>query len=150
MNLFHDYGLTFANPWLLWLLLAVPLLAWLRGQRGGLPAVVFSSITPLRSLGRAAESRAGNFFTSLIFLALVEDGTAIGSAIASGCSRLRDKESKSKVIILLTDGDNNAGKVAPETAAEAAKALGVKLHAIGAGTNGVAPVPVFGQNGQPA
>src|SRR5205823_3157536 len=80
---------------------------------------------------------------------IVEDGTAIGSAIASGCNRLRDNQSKSKVIILLTDGDNNAGKVPPETAAEAAKALGIKLHAIGAGTNGVAPVPIFDRSGRP-
>lgn len=251
MSFFKDYGLTFANPWLLLLLLAVPLLAWLRGQRGGVPAIVFSSTAPLRSLGRLAESRAGNFLTSLAFLALtllvlalarpqlgrtishveasgidimlvldvsrsmltedysiglrranridtikqvtqkfiegrpndrigliafagrpylvspltldhdwllrnlervriglVEDGTAIGSAIASACNRLRDKESKSRVVILLTDGDNNAGKIPPETAAEAAKALGVKLHAIGAGTNGVAPFPVTDQFGR--
>ena len=74
-------------------------------------------------------------------IGMVEDGTAIGSAIASASSRLKSKDAKSKVIILLTDGDNNAGKVMPETAAEAAKALGIKLHAIGAGTNGVALVP---------
>ncbi len=251
MNWFRDYGLTFANPWLLLLLAAIPLLAWLRGNRGGVPAVVFSSTAPLRTLGRVAESRAGNFLTSLIFVALasliialarpqlgrtishveasgidimividvsrsmltedytiggqranrietvkqvtqkfienrpndrigiiafagrpylvspltldhdwllrnlervriglVEDGTAIGSAIASACNRLRDKQSKTKMIILLTDGDNNAGKVTPETAAEAAKALGLKLYAIGAGTNGIAPFPmqdVFGR-----
>ena len=81
---------------------------------------------------------------------LKEDGTAIGSAIASACSRLKDKTSKSRVIILLTDGDNNAGKVSPETAAEVVKTLGIKFHAIGAGTNGVAPAPVFDRAGQPA
>jgi Ca-activated chloride channel family protein len=74
---------------------------------------------------------------------LVEDGTAIGSAIASAANRLKQREAKSKVIILLTDGENNAGKIAPETAAEAVRALGMKLHAIGAGTNGRAPVPLF-------
>ena len=249
-----EFGLTFAQPWFLLGLLAIPLLAWLRGQRGGAAAVMFSSTATLRALGRVAESRAGNFLTSLLFLALallvvglarpqlgktmtnvqasgidimilidvsgsmltedyrigghranrldtikqvtqkfiegrpndrigiiafggrpylvspltldhdwlfqnldrvrvglVEDGTAIGSAIASGCNRLRDRESKSRVLILLTDGDNNAGKVPPETAAEAAKALGIKLYAIGAGTNGVAPVPIFDeQTGRPA
>ena len=74
-------------------------------------------------------------------IGLVEDGTAIGSAIASGASRLKDKEAKTKLIILLTDGDNNAGKVMPLTAAEAAKALGIRIYTIGAGTQGEAPFP---------
>lgn len=246
-------ALTFANPWLLLLLLLVPVLAWLKGHRGGVPAVIFSSTAPLRALGKSAESKAGNFLTGLIFLALalliaalarpqlgstishveasgidimiaidvsgsmliedyvvggertnrldtikevtrkfiegrpndrigiiafggrpylvspltldhdwlfqnmervkiglVEDSTAIGSALASACNRLKDKQSKSKVIILLTDGDNNAGKISPETAAEAAKTLGIRLYAIGAGTNGTAPMPVLDQSGQPA
>lgn len=77
-----------------------------------------------------------------VHIGQVEDGTAIGSAIISGLNRLKDPSSKSKVLILLTDGVNNCGKVAPETAAEACKALGVRLYAIGAGTNGIAPVPV--------
>src|SRR5437588_8494731 len=250
-SFFKNIGLSFAQPWFLLGLLALPLLAWLRGNRGGAAAVVFSSTASLRSLGRVAKSRAGSFLASLVLLALasltialarpqlgktmthveasgidimvlidvsgsmltedytigghranrldtikevtkkfiegrpndrigivafggqpylvspltldhdwlfqnldrvriglVEDGTAIGSAIASGCNRLRDRESKSRVLILLTDGDNNAGKVTPETAAEAAKALGVKLHAIGAGTNGTAPFPVTDQSGR--
>ena len=246
-------NLHFAYPWLLLGLLAVPLLAWMRGDRGGAPAVEFSSTELLRTLGRVAESKAGNFLTGFYFLGLaslivglarpqggktttqaqasgidimilidvsgsmltedyemdgqrtnrqeaiktvtkkfiegrpndrigliafasrpylvspltldhdwlfenldrvhigqVEDGTAIGSAIAAGLNRLRDPSSKSKALILLTDGDNNAGKVTPETAAEAAKALGVRLYAIGAGTNGVAPVPIFDdRTGQP-
>ena len=72
----------------------------------------------------------------------VEDGTAIGSAIASAVSHLRDSNAKSRIIILLTDGVNNAGAVNPLTAAEAAKALGIKVYTIGAGTRGEAPVPV--------
>jgi Ca-activated chloride channel family protein len=79
----------------------------------------------------------------------VEDGTAIGSAIASACNRLKDKKSKSKIIVLLTDGDNNAGRIAPTTAAEAAKALGIKVYTVGAGTDGYVPYPtgkdVFGR-----
>ena len=75
-------------------------------------------------------------------IGLVEDGTAIGSAIASAANRLKDKEAKSKIVVLLTDGDNNAGKVTPVTAAEAAKALGIKVYTIGAGTRGYAPMPV--------
>ncbi|MDP8212601.1 MAG: VWA domain-containing protein [Candidatus Zapsychrus exili] len=70
-----------------------------------------------------------------------EDGTAIGSSIASSLSRLDQSQAKSKIIILLTDGVNNAGKVEPLKAAEAAKPLGVKIYTIGAGTNGLAPFP---------
>jgi Ca-activated chloride channel homolog len=72
---------------------------------------------------------------------LVEDGTAIGSALATGANRLRDRRAKSRVIVLLTDGDNNAGKIPPLTAAEAAAAIGIKIYTIGAGTNGLVPFP---------
>jgi len=250
MNPFADFGITFANPWMLLLLLLVPLLAYLRGFHGGSPAVVFSSTEALRSLGRRVQSRAGNFLSNLLFLALallivalarpqkgktlshveasgvdimlvldvsgsmqaedftignraasrisvvkkvteqfiegrpndrlgilafagrpylvspltldhhwllqnmdrvqiglVEDGTAIGSAIASAANRLRgDKTAKSRVIILLTDGENNAGKISPTTAAEAAKAIGAKIYAIGAGSDGVAQMPTGQRN----
>ncbi|MEI6352011.1 MAG: VWA domain-containing protein [Verrucomicrobiota bacterium] len=245
MNPFADFGITFVNPWLLLLLLVIPILAYLRGHRGGSPTVVFSSTEPFRSLGRRVQNRAGNFLTGLLFFAmallivalarpqkgktmnqveasgidimllvdvsksmlsedftigsqranrvsvikkvtekfieqrpndrigiiafagrpylvspltldhdwlqqnmkrvqigLVEDGTAIGSAIASAANRLRgDKTAKSRVIILLTDGDNNAGKISPATAAEAARAIGAKIYTIGAGTEGDAPFP---------
>ena len=80
-------------------------------------------------------------------IGLIEDSTAIGSALATSVNRLRDQPSKSKIVILLTDGMNNAGKVAPQTAAEAAKAMGVKVHTIGAGAQGEAPVPVKDQFG---
>ncbi|MEX1114260.1 MAG: VWA domain-containing protein [Akkermansiaceae bacterium] len=72
----------------------------------------------------------------------VEDGTAIGSAIASSVGHLRNSEAKSRIVIMLTDGVNNAGAVNPLTAAEAAKALGIKIYTIGAGTQGEAPFPV--------
>jgi Ca-activated chloride channel family protein len=252
MTLFSDLGITFERPWLLLLLLVIPILSYLRGHLGGSPAIIFSSTEPLRALGRLAESRAGNFLSCLLFFGLalliialaqprtgksitrvqasgidimmcndisgsmlaedymignqrasrvdtikkvtsefiegrpndrigliafagrpylvspltldhdwllknldrvqigvVEDGTAIGSAIASACNRLKDKKSKSKIIVLLTDGDNNAGRIAPITAAEAAKALGIKVYTIGAGTDGYVPYPagkdVFGR-----
>jgi Ca-activated chloride channel family protein len=80
-------------------------------------------------------------------IGLIEDGTAIGSALATSVNRLRDQPSKSKIVVLLTDGLNNAGKVAPQTAAEAAKAMGVKVYTIGAGAQGEAPVPVKDQFG---
>ena len=238
-------SLSFAHPWLLLLLLLLPALALLGGARGQAPAVVYSSIAPLRALGRVRRARAGNVLLGLLLLGLglgivalarpqlgrtvsrvqasgidimlaidvsrsmlaedlsigneranrldavkqvtekfiesrpndrigivcfagrpylvspltldhdwllknlervriglVEDGTAIGSAIASAANRLKDKEAKSKIVVLLTDGDNNAGKVTPATAAEAAKALGIKVYTVGAGTRGYAPVPV--------
>jgi Ca-activated chloride channel family protein len=245
MKFFDEGPVTFANPWLLLLLLLIPLVALLQGGKGAAPAVVFSSLRPLLALGKARRSRIGGWLTSLLLLALallivalarprqgktisqvqasgidimlaidvsgsmqaedftiggeranrlevvkqvtqkfiegrpndrigivcfagrpylvspltldhgwllqnlervriglVEDGTAIGSAVASSANRLKDKESKSRIVVLLTDGDNNAGKVPPLTAAEAAKALGIKVYTIGAGTRGFAPMPV--------
>lgn len=81
-------------------------------------------------------------------LHMIEDNTAIGSALATAVNRLRDVKSKSKIVILMTDGQNNAGQIAPLKAAEAAKALSVKVYTIGVGTRGVAPMPVRGPNGQ--
>lgn len=242
----ENSALTFAYPWLLLLLLLIPILAYFRGKRGPTAALTFSSTSSLRSLGKTSAARAGKFLRSLLLLALallvvalarpqlgkslteveasgidimlvldvsqsmltkdfsvggdratridairevtrqfiearpndrigiiafaghpyvispmtldhdwllqnlervrtglVEDGTAIGSAIASAANRLNDKRSKSRVIVLLTDGENNAGKVPPTTAAEAVKALQIRFYAIGAGINGIAPAPVF-------
>lgn len=73
---------------------------------------------------------------------MLEDGTAIGDGIATSLNRLKEGKAKSKSIILLTDGSNNTGVVAPITASEVAKELGVKIYTIGIGTNGTAPYPV--------
>lgn len=238
-------GFGFAQPWLLSLLLLLPIVAVLRGARGAAPAVIFSSLEPFRALGQRRRAKAGGWLTTLLLLALallivalarpqagrtlshveasgidiilaldvsgsmkgedftignqrasrlevvkqvtdkfikgrqndrigivafagqpyvvspltldhdwllqnleriqiglVEDGTAIGSALASAANRLKDREAKSKIVVLLTDGDNNAGKISPATAAEAAKALGIKVYTIAAGTNGPVPMPV--------
>ncbi|HEV8186030.1 MAG TPA: VWA domain-containing protein [Chthoniobacterales bacterium] len=246
----QDSPLTFAQPWLLLLLLLLPLLAYLRGQRGPAAALIFSSTAILRGLGKSSAARAGKLLRVLLFLSLaiftialarprlgkslsqveasgidimivldvsgsmlikdftvggdratrvdairevtrkfiegrpndrigiiafagrpyvvspmtldhdwllqnldrvriglVEDGTAIGSAAASAGNRLNDKGSKSRAIVLLTDGENNAGKVPPTTAAEAIKALKIHFYAIGAGINGVAPAPVYNGRG---
>ena len=72
---------------------------------------------------------------------LLEDGTAIGSGLATSVDRLRSSKAKSKVVILLTDGENNGGLIDPNTAKEIAKAEGVKVYTIGLGTDGYAPVP---------
>ncbi|MEM1043460.1 MAG: VWA domain-containing protein [Bacteroidota bacterium] len=69
-------------------------------------------------------------------MGLIEDGTAIGTALATATARLRDSEAESKVIILLTDGQNNRGEVDPATAADVAEAIGVKVYAIGVGSEG--------------
>jgi Ca-activated chloride channel family protein len=246
----RDSALSFAHPWLLLLLLALPLIAYLRGRRGRAAALIFSSTNVLRGLGKASASRAGKILRAMVFLSLaifiialarprlgksltqieasgidimivldvsgsmlikdftvggdpatrvdatrevtrkfiegrpndrigiiafagrpyvvspmtldhdwllqnldrvkvglVEDGTAIGSASAAAANRLNDKGSKSRAIVLLTDGENNAGKVPPTTAAEAIKALKIKLYAIGAGINGVAPAPIPDRRG---
>jgi Ca-activated chloride channel family protein len=246
-------ALTFAQPWLLLLLAAIPLLAYWRGKMGPAAALTFSSTAALRSLGKSSAARAGKFLRALMLVSLalfaiamarpqlgksltqieasgidimvvldvsgsmltkdftiggesatridairevtrkfiegrpndrigiiafagrpyvvspmtldhdwllknlervkiglVEDGTAIGSGMAAAANRLNDKRSKSRVIVLLTDGENNTGKIPPNTAAEAIKALKIHFYAIGAGINGVAPTPVFNpQNGKP-
>ena len=74
-------------------------------------------------------------------LGLIQDGTAVGSAIVSSVARLENSEAKSKVIILLTDGVNNAGKMGPIEAARVAEAFGIKIYTIGAGTKGRVPFP---------
>ena len=79
---------------------------------------------------------------------MVEDGTAIGSALGSSVNRLRDQKAKSRIVILLTDGMNNAGKILPVTAAEAAETLGIKIYTIGAGSRGEVPVPITDKFGQ--
>src|SRR5256712_9077072 len=247
-------ALTFARPWLLLFLLALPLLAYLRGKAGPAAALTFSSTTTLRAIGKQSAARAGKFLRALVFAALaffvialarpqlgksltqveasgidimlvldvsnsmlakdftiggeratrldavregtrkfiearpngrigmiafgtqpyvvsamtldhdwllqnldrvriglVEGSTAIGSAMAAAGNRLNDKHAKSRAIVLLTDGDNNAGKISPNTAAEALKALHIELYAIGIGTNGVAPFPIEDpRTGRPA
>ena len=73
---------------------------------------------------------------------MIEDGTAIGLGLANAVNRLKESEAKSKVVILLTDGVNNRGTIAPATAAELAKAYGIRVYTIGVGTYGEAPYPV--------
>ncbi len=233
--------MTFAHPWFLLLLAALPVLAWLKGRRGPRPAFFYSSVALLQGLAGPARSRAGAWLAALRWLGLVllvlalarpqlthsetsvkasgidivvaidlsgsmelpdfvvrgqrvnrldmakevlkqfianrpndrmglvafagraylaspltldheyllqnvdrlrlhmiEDSTAIGSALATAVNRLRPVKSKSKIVILMTDGQNNAGQITPMQAAEAAKALGVKVYTIGVGTEEIA------------
>jgi len=81
-------------------------------------------------------------FLGEVEMGLIDDGTAIGSALATSANRLRDSKAKSRVVVLLTDGDNNAGSVDPLSAARAASAMGVKVYTIGVGKKGKVPYPV--------
>lgn len=74
---------------------------------------------------------------------LIEDGTAIGNGLATAVARMMDSDAKSRVVILLTDGVNNSGEIAPLTAAEIAKTYGIRVYTIGVGANGMAPYPVM-------
>ncbi len=81
-------------------------------------------------------------FLEKIETGMVEDGTAIGMGIATAINRLKDSKAKSKVIILLTDGRNNAGEIEPITAAELARSFGIKIYTIGVGKKGYAQIPI--------
>lgn len=244
-------SLRFLYPDLLWLLLILPVLAFLRGRRGPAPSLVFSSISVAKAISENRKVNPGNVLLWLRLIALgllilamarpqwgnrkteveasgidillavdvsgsmqamdfqledravdrlsvvkavvkkfiterpndrmglvafagrpymvcpltldhdwlqlrlesletgmIEDGTAIGSAIVAGVNRLREQKAKSRIVILLTDGVNNAGKAAPLTAAEAAETMKIKVYTIGAGRRGVAPMPVEDQFGR--
>ncbi|MDD2931448.1 MAG: VWA domain-containing protein [Fermentimonas sp.] len=73
---------------------------------------------------------------------LIEDGTAIGLGLATSVNRLKESESESRVVILLTDGTNNRGQIAPLTAADMARSYGIRVYTVGVGTTGMAPTPV--------
>jgi Ca-activated chloride channel homolog len=234
----------FAHPYLLLLLLLLPVLAWLKGKRGQNSAFLYSSVQLVKPIAGLTRSRAGQILASLRWLALasciialaqprliegetvsrssgidivlaidlsgsmaaedfelsrqrvnrltiakdvlkkfidgrphdrlglvafagrayivspltldhpylqqnldrlelgmIEDRTAIGSGLMTSLNRLEDRNAKSRIVILMTDGVNNAGNVPPLTAAEVAQALGIKVYTIGVGTRGTAPTP---------
>jgi len=113
-----------------------------RREHDRLGMVVFAGTAltqcPLTSDHRILEQ----LVQSVDFDTVPRDGTAIGMALATSLNRLRESKAKSRVIVLLTDGINNAGPVDPETAAEMAKTLGVKIYSVGVGTRGPVPFPV--------
>jgi len=241
--------MTFGHPYVLLLLLLLPLLAWLKGKQGKPPAFVYSSVQLVRGILNVTRTRSGAFLAALRWLILAiliialaqprltksetrvtasgvdivvaldmsgsmasedfevgrerlsrlsmakevlkkfvekrpndrigivafatqayiaspltldhefllqnlarlelgtidNNRTAIGSALSTAINRLRELKSKSKIVILMTDGQNNSGKVAPLTVAEAAQTLGVKVYTIGVGMRGMAPMPQFWQ-----
>jgi Ca-activated chloride channel homolog len=81
-------------------------------------------------------------------LGTIEDGTAVGSGLAAAVNRLRTSDAHTKLVVLLTDGVNNAGKVQPSLAAESAAALGIKVYTVGVGTAGSAPMPIVDERGR--
>jgi Ca-activated chloride channel family protein len=245
--------MTFGHPYVLLLLLLLPLLGWLKGKQGQPPAFVYSSVQLVRGILNVSRTRSGAFLAALRWLILAlliialaqprltksetrirasgvdiavvidmsfsmadEDfelrgqpadrltmarevlkkfidkrpndriglvafatdayiaapltldhvfvlqnldrlqlgtidggSTAIGSGLSTAINRLRELKSKSKIVILMTDGRNNAGKVAPRTVAEAAKALGVKIYTIGVGKRGESRRPRMDRHGRP-
>ena len=108
-------------------------------DRIGVVAFAGEAITQVPvTLDHAVVERA----VSQLRVGMLEDGTAIGTAIATAANRLRRTGAGSRVLVLLTDGENNRGQVDPVTAARAAAAYGIRIYTIGVGTEGVAPVPV--------
>ena len=115
------------------------------GDRIGLVVFAGESFTqsPLTTDQSALQTMLGRIRSGVI-----EDGTAIGNGLATSINRLRESDTKSKVVILLTDGVNNRGQIAPLTAAKIAKEQGIKVYTIGIGTIGEAPYPVFNDAGK--
>ena len=119
--------------------LAIQFIAGRRNDRIGL--VVFSGESFTQCPLTTDHSVLINLFRD-IKSGIIEDGTAIGMGLATSVSRLKDSDAKSRVIILLTDGVNNQGAIAPATAAELAQTFGIRVYTIGVGTEGMAPYPV--------
>lgn len=96
------------------------------------------TLTPITVDRGEVQTQMGNLRSGV-----VEDGTALGNGLATALNRLRDSEAESKVVVLLTDGVNNAGQISPMMAAEIARDMGVKLYAIGVGSRDKAPYPYY-------
>jgi len=119
--------------------LAIQFISGRRNDRLGL--VVFSGESFTQCPLTTDHSVLINLFRD-IKSGMIEDGTAIGMGLATAVTRLKDSNAKSKVIILLTDGVNNQGAIAPKTAAELAQTFGIRVYTIGVGTEGMAPYPM--------
>ncbi len=103
--------------------------------------VIFSGKSYLQSPLTTDHATVLNYMNQL-HTGMIEDGTAIGMALATSVNRLKDSEAKTKIILLLTDGENNAGEIDPETAAKMAQAMGIKIYSVGIGDPNGAPIKV--------
>jgi Ca-activated chloride channel family protein len=103
--------------------------------------VVYAAESYTKSPVTSDKSVVINAIKSIQYDNIIKDGTGIGMGLATAINRLKDSKAKSRVIILLTDGVNNAGFIEPETAADIAREYGIKVYTIGLGTNGMAEFP---------
>lgn len=115
------------------------------GDRIGL--VSFAAVAATRCPLTLDHAMLDRFVSEVDFAPAGQDGTALGMGLASAVNRLRASKAKSKVVVLVTDGKNNAGAIGPEAAMEAAKALGIRVYTIGVGSKGVVPCLVVGPQG---
>lgn len=104
--------------------------------------VVFASLAATRAPLTLDHEMLRQFLSEVDFAPPEQDGTAIGLGLATALNRLRRSEAESKVVVLVTDGRNNRGQIGPKAAAEAARALGVKIYTIGVGSEGEVPIPI--------
>jgi Ca-activated chloride channel family protein len=104
--------------------------------------VVFAGLAVTRCPLTLDHEMLLQFLDRVDFAPRDEDGTALGMGLAAGVNRLRKSDARSKIVVLVTDGRNNRGQIGPEAAAEAARAIGVRVYPVGVGTEGEAPVPV--------
>ena len=111
--------------------------------------VVYASEAYAKTPVTSDKAIVGEAIKSIKYDNVLQDGTGIGMGLATAVNRLKDSKAKSKIVILLTDGVNNAGFIEPETAADIAKQYGIKVYTIGLGSNGMAESPyALGANGQ--
>ncbi|MBC5840372.1 MAG: VWA domain-containing protein [Flavobacteriaceae bacterium] len=111
--------------------------------------VVYASEAYTKTPVTSDKAIVGEAIKSIKYDNVLQDGTGIGMGLATAVNRLKDSKAKSKIVILLTDGVNNAGFIEPETAADIAKQYGIKVYTIGLGSNGMAESPyALGANGQ--
>ena len=104
--------------------------------------VVFASLAATRTPLTLDHEMLRQFLGDLDFAPPDQEGTAIGMGLATALNRLRDSDARSRVVVLVTDGRNNRGQIGPKAAAEAARALGVKVYTIGVGSDEEVPIPV--------
>lgn len=118
------------------------------GREGDNIGLVIFAAESFTSLPMTTDRQMIANYISDIKMGMLQDGTAIGDGLATAINRIKEGKAKSKSIILLTDGSNNTGMVAPVTASEIARQLGIKVYTIGIGTNGTAPYPMENEFGR--